>query len=131
VLQSYAANLTVALTRIRAQYQGRLVLMTYYSPAPALDSLTQAVNGVMTQVASQLSAQPNFAPITIADGYAAFQLASAPFNGDACQGGLLIRLPAGAPTPCDIHPSPLGRDLLAATVELAIQPARQSAHNGR
>jgi hypothetical protein len=90
-----------------------LMLVTYYSPAPALDSVTQALNSTMTQVGSQ------FPGITVADGYAAFHLASAPFKDDACQAGLLIKLPPGAPTPCDIHPSPLGRALLAATVEFA------------
>lgn len=122
VLQAYAANLAQILTRIRAQYQGTLVLMTYYSPSPALDSITVALNSAMTQVAQQLSQQPHFPSITFADGYTAFQVASAFYNHDACQAGLLIRLPATPPppSPCDVHPSPLGRDLLAATVELAL-----------
>jgi lysophospholipase L1-like esterase len=120
VLQTYAGNLAQILVRIRAHYQGTLVLMKYYSPAPALDSVTIAVNQVMTQVAAQLAQQPNFASVQIADAFTAFQLASAAFNQDACQAGLLIRLPPSPSTPpCDIHPSPLGRDLLAATVILA------------
>jgi GDSL-like Lipase/Acylhydrolase family len=120
VLQSYAGNLAQILLRIRAQYQGTLILVQYYSPAPALDGLAVAVNGVMTQVAAQLALRPNFAPVTFADGFTAFQRASAPFNHDACQAGLLVRLPPSPFTPpCDIHPSPLGRDLLAATVEFA------------
>lgn len=134
VLQSYAANLAQILLTIRAEYQGKFILMTYYSPAPALDSLTQAVNGVMTQVASQLSTQPGFTPITIADGYAAFQLASTFSNHDACQAGLLIQLPPSPydSSPCDIHPSPLGRDLLAVTVEQAaslLAPCNASGGN--
>jgi lysophospholipase L1-like esterase len=122
VLQTYGANLAQILSRIRANYQGTLILMTYYSPAPALDSLTTAVNGVMVQVVAQLSAQPNFAPITFADAFTAFQVASAPFNHDACQAGLLIKLPPSPfnTSPCDVHPSALGRDLLAATVELSL-----------
>lgn len=119
VLGTYASNLGQILTRIRAVYQGQLILMTYYSPAPALDSVTQALNGAMLQVATQLNAQAGFPPITIADGYTAFKVASAAFGGDACQAGLLIKLPAGAPTPCDVHPSPLGRDVLAGTVVFA------------
>lgn len=116
VLGAYAGNLTQILTRIRAQYQGTLLLMTYYSPAPALDSVTEALNGVMTQVASQLSATPGFAPITMVDGFQTFQLASEFSNHDACQAGLLIRLPPSPydSGPCDIHPDALGRDLLAA-----------------
>jgi lysophospholipase L1-like esterase len=123
VLQTYAVNLGTILSRIRAQYQGTLILMTYYSPAPALDSITVALNTVMIQTATQLAAQPHFAPVTFADGYGAFHLASAFFNDDACKAGLLIRLPASIPpppSPCDVHPSALGRDLLAATVELAL-----------
>lgn len=122
VLQTYAVNLTQILNRIRADYQGRLVLLTYYSPAPALDGVAIALNGVMTQVAQTLSAQRNFSPITIADGFTAFRLASAPFNNDACQAGLLIRFPPSpyTVTPCDIHPSERGRDLLAATIEATL-----------
>jgi lysophospholipase L1-like esterase len=121
VLGNYASNLVQILTRIRSQYHGTLILMTYYSPAPALDTVTQALNGTMLQVASQLNAQPGFPQISIADGYTAFRAVSAPFGGDACQAGLLIKLPPGpfTTTPCDIHPSPLGRDILAATVVLA------------
>lgn len=120
VLNTYAGNLAVILSRIRAQYQGTLIMTKYYSPAPALDSLAIAVNDVMTQVAAQLAMQPNFAPIQFADGYTAFQTVSAPFGGDPCRAGLLIRLPSSGSTPvCDIHPSPLGRDLLAAIVILA------------
>ncbi len=32
--------------------------------------------------------------VKFADAYTAFQLASAPFGGDPCAAGLLIRLPA-------------------------------------
>jgi lysophospholipase L1-like esterase len=121
VLQPYANNLTKILTGLRAHYQGTLILLTYYSPSPVFNGLTAALNYVMIQVASQLSAQPNFAPITIADGFTAFQLASVEFNGDACAAGLLIKLPSppAPPSTCDIHPSPLGQALLADTVELA------------
>lgn len=120
VLQTYAANLGQILAGIRTQYKGTLVLMTYYSPAPALDSVTQALNSTMIQVGSQ------FPGTTIADGYKAFQVASAPFNHDPCQAGLLIKLPPGpyTTTPCDIHPSPLGRALLGATVEFAAPGGR-------
>ena len=48
-----------------------------------------------------------------ADGFTAFQIASTAFGGDACQAGLVIRL---SPTTCDIHPTALGRDILAGIV---------------
>jgi hypothetical protein len=117
-LDSYGKNLAQILTRIRAKYQGKLVLTTYASPVPALDPIAAAVNSTMTTVAGLLSTPS--APITIADGFTAFQILSAPFNHDACQAGLLIPLPFPPATPCDIHPSRLGQDALAVTVELAI-----------
>lgn len=117
VLASYGNNLAAILSSIRAEYQGTLILMTYYSPLPPLNSLTQAVNGVMTSVAAA------FPDITIVDGYTAFQLASASSNGDACQAGLLVQLPASPydMSPCDIHPSPSGRNVLASLIECYAQ----------
>jgi hypothetical protein len=98
------------LTAIRQHYDGTLVLVLYYSISPELNQLAQALDGVMIQVGSQFGAK-------FADGYSAFQMASAPFDGDPCAAGLLVRF---TPTTCDIDPSPLGRDLLAATVADAI-----------
>ena len=131
VLQTYGMNLATILLGIRSEYQGTLIVMTYYSPEPALDGIAVALNNVTTEVAAQLSATPGIAPITVADGFAAFHNASASFNDDACQAGLLIPLP---PSPydlsaCDIHPSALGRTLLAGLVELAA-PSASTACNG-
>jgi hypothetical protein len=74
------------------------------------------LNQVMTQVGA------NFG-VKVADAFTAFQIASAlfpspapPHAGDPCAAGLLIRLNS---TTCDVHPSPLGRDLIASTVVLA------------
>jgi lysophospholipase L1-like esterase len=118
-LQSYAVNLAQILSRIRAQYQGTLIMTKYYSPTLALDGIALAVNDVMTQVAANLALGPDFAPVLFADGFTAFKVASARYGGDACLAGLLIPLPPSPSTPpCDVHPSPLGQDLLAATVEL-------------
>jgi lysophospholipase L1-like esterase len=130
VLNTYATNLGQILGGIRAEYQGTLVLMTYYSPNPLLDGVTAALNGVMIHVATQVSATQGVAPITIVDGFAAYQNASAPFQGDACQAGLLILLP---PSPydlsaCDVHPSASGRELLARLVEFAVPPAGTSCN---
>jgi len=116
VLETYGNNLAEILGGIRMLYRGTLVLVTYYAPSPALNSIAQALNSTMTTVGAK------FEGITIADGYEAFQLASAPFGGDPCAAGLLIKLP---PNPyntsaCDVHPSPLGRNLLAATVDFAL-----------
>jgi lysophospholipase L1-like esterase len=111
VLNAYGQNLAQILTAIRVQagYNGTLILVKYYSPTIALNSIAVALNSVMATVGSQFGAR-------FADGFTAFQIASGPFGGDPCKAGLLIHLSA---TTCDIHPSPIGRDLLAATVILA------------
>ena len=129
VLQTYGANLGQILARIRVQYQGTLILMTYYSPTPLLDPVTVAVNNVILGVAAQISATPGFAPITIADGFTAFQNASAPSH-DACQAGLVIPLPPSPynQLPCDVHPTSLGQHLLASLVELSVPPASASCN---
>jgi len=110
MLSTYGQNLTQILTAIRANFNGTLILALTYSPSPSLNSLAQALNATTTAVGSNFGAR-------YADGYSAFQLASALFQGDPCKAGLLIRLNAST---CDIHPSPIGQDLLAATVELAM-----------
>lgn len=113
-LNSYGYYLTQILTalRMQAKYDGTLVLMKYYSPSadPLFIQAVGALNQVMEQVGAPFG-------VKFADGFTAFQLASALFQGDPCQAGLLVRL---SPTTCDVHPSPAGRDLLAATVLLAI-----------
>ncbi len=116
VLTAYAANLGKILGNLRSVYSGTLVLVTYYSPTPALNTVAQALNATIVAVAAKF---PN---ITIADAYIPFQLASRSFGGDPCAAGLLIKLP---PNPyntsaCDVHPSPVGRDLIAAAVDLAL-----------
>ena len=122
VIQTYAANLTTILLRIRAHYHGPLVVSNYYSPTPLLDGLAITVNAVISQVVGMVSVQPGVTPIRIADTFTAFQIASASFGGDACAAGLLIPLLTGfGLPPCDIHPSAAGRDILAAVVDKALQ----------
>jgi lysophospholipase L1-like esterase len=115
VLQAYGLNLAQILTGIRrtANYQGDLVLVTYYSPSadPLFIQAVGALNAVMTQVGTAFGAK-------FADGFTAFQIASAPFSGDPCQAGLLA--PGTGPAPCDVHPSPEGQRLLASRVLSAI-----------
>ena len=120
VIQSYAANLAAILTAIRANYSGTLVLVNNYAASadPLFVEAVAFLDGVMTQVGANFD-------VKVADGFTAFQMASAlfpspvpPHFGDPCAAGLLIRLSA---TSCDVHPSPMGRDLLAATVVVASQ----------
>jgi lysophospholipase L1-like esterase len=113
VLGSYGANLTTILEDIRTHYQGTLIVVKSYAPSadPLFIAAIEALNTVMVQVGA------NFG-VKFADAFTAFQIASFPFGGDPCRAGLLIRLspPLTSPLSCDVHPSPLGRDILAATV---------------
>jgi lysophospholipase L1-like esterase len=111
VLSSYANNLLAILTQIRQHYAGKLVLVTQYTPNanPLFITSVQALNSVL------LAEAPAFGA-TVADAFTAFALASAFSGGDPCKAGLLIHLNA---TTCVVHPSPMGRDLIAATVLVA------------
>jgi lysophospholipase L1-like esterase len=113
-LQTYGANLTAILSAIRLQagYTGNLVLVEYYAPNnnPLFISVVAALNQVMTAVGAEFGAK-------FADGFTAFQVASAFQGGDPCAAGLLARLNA---TTCDVDPSPLGQGVLAATVLLTV-----------
>jgi lysophospholipase L1-like esterase len=113
-LQTYGTNLAqiLAAIRIQAGYRGSLVLVKYYpvNTDPLFTSAIAALNQAMVAVGTQFGAK-------FADGFTAFQLASALFQGDPCKAGLLVRL---TPTTCDVHPSHTGQQLLAATVLLAI-----------
>jgi lysophospholipase L1-like esterase len=110
VFGAYAANLQTILTAIRAHYKGTLVLVEYYSPSQDLDGIALAINGIMEAVGAGFN-------VRYADGFTAFKMASIPFQGDPCKAGLVIQFPDGT---CDIHPSIIGRDILAGIVEFAI-----------
>jgi lysophospholipase L1-like esterase len=114
-LQQITENLTTIFTTLRqtAHYRHDLVLMTYYSLSytdPVQVAGTTALNSALTATADRLD-------ILIADGFTAFQQASQAAGGDPCAAGLLIALPGGG---CNIHPSSLGHQVLAATIESVI-----------
>ena len=113
-LFAYGNNLGIILARIRteAKYTGTVVLVKYFATStdPLVKQAIGALNQVMAQVGSQFGAK-------VADAYTAFQIASIPYGGDPCKAGLLVRL---SPTTCDVHPTPLGQNVLAATVLIAI-----------
>ena len=115
VANKIAGNLTTIFHELRvdAGYSGPLVALTYYSLSysdPAAVAGTQFLNSVIAGVTTAFGG-------TVADGFAAFQAPSAPFGGDPCAAGLLIKLPDGT---CNIHPSPAGHRLLAAAIAKAI-----------
>jgi lysophospholipase L1-like esterase len=110
LIGSIANNVATIFASVRgtAGYKGRLVYMTLYTvdynDATAVSFVT-ALNSTVVNVARQFGAQ-------VADAYGAFQTASAPSNS-ACTAKLLISLPSGG---CDVHPSPLGAQVLAQSV---------------
>jgi len=120
VLRQITDNLTTIFTTLRhaAHYQHDLVLMTYYAlnyTDPVQVAGTTALNTALTAAGTQLG-------ILVADGFAAFQHASQNAGGDPCAAGLLIALPTGG---CNIHPSALGHQVLAAAIEGVINTGDQ------
>ncbi len=111
VLAAYGSNLTEILSRIRfeAGYKGPIILLTYYvsnyNDVKQVGALS-ALNAIASGIATAFGAK-------VADGFGAFQSASASHGGDACAAGLLAQLPGGT---CDTHPSSLGHRLLAQAV---------------
>jgi lysophospholipase L1-like esterase len=108
-------NLETIYLEIRdvADYTGPLVALTYYS----LDYAIPAVNAQSRLINSAVIAATKKYGGIIANGYAAFEKASAHFGGNPCAAGLLVKLPGGT---CNIHPSPEGHLLLAAAIAHAI-----------
>ena len=110
VLAGIEANLRFIYGQIRnvAHYHHALVTLTYYSLSydPASAALTQALNAPI--IAATLAFDGK-----VASGFDAFEGPARAAGGSSCAAGLLIVL---APGVCDIHPTPLGRDLLANAV---------------
>lgn len=110
LLADLKANLTVIYSAIhQTRYRGNLVAVTYYL-TDYNDSVGVRVIGAINTAVAQVTRRFGG---DVADGFGRFRRAAAPFGGDSCAAGLLIVLPTGG---CDIHPSPAGRDLLAAAV---------------
>jgi lysophospholipase L1-like esterase len=111
LLSALASNLTTIYGSLQAAgFRGHLVALTYYlsnyndqSAILAIGAINQVVTAVTTAFGGR-----------VADGFAAFKPEAMEAGGDSCKAGLLIRLPTGG---CDIHPSRLGRTLLARAIE--------------
>jgi lysophospholipase L1-like esterase len=112
LLPQLAENLGSIYSALSAAgFHGQLVAVTYYVDDydnPATVGVIAAVNAVVASVTRAFGGQ-------VADGFGAFAVAAAPFGGNSCVAGLLIRTGPG-PHDCDVHPSPEGRDLLAQAV---------------
>lgn len=107
VLGVMYANLNSILSQIRATgYHGLIVAVTYYALDYNNIAGTLGLNSPMIA-----AAQANDA--LVASGFTAFQATATAAGGSSCTAGLLIHVSAST---CDVHPSPRGRDLLAAAV---------------
>lgn len=114
LLTTLSGNLTTIYSGLRgAGFHGELVAVTYYSLNYADAISTLVINLLNTTVANVTVAFGG----RVADGFGEFEQAAAPFGGDSCAAGLLIRL---TPTTCNIHPSPAGAALLADAVRDAV-----------
>jgi lysophospholipase L1-like esterase len=113
LLNTLAANLTSTYSVLRsAGFRGEFIAVTYYSTDysdPVVTGAVSAVNSVLAGVTTAFGGD-------VADGFSAFA-AAVGSSGSTCDAGLLIHL---TPTTCDVHPSPKGARLLAATVAKAI-----------
>jgi lysophospholipase L1-like esterase len=114
-LAGVTANLDTILSALRnqAQYRHTLVVVTYYAlnyGIAASVTPVEALNAALAGPAAQYGAR-------LANGFAAFRAAAAWAGGDTCAAGLRIELAAGG---CDLHPTALGQQVLAAAVEAAL-----------
>jgi hypothetical protein len=113
------SNLNKIFGAIRATgYSGLIVAVTYYALDYHDTTGTQGLNFPMVATATGNGA-------LVASGLDAW--AATANGGLSCAAGLLIVLPDGT---CDVHPSRLGRDLLAAKVISTIA-ASCPAHNAK
>jgi lysophospholipase L1-like esterase len=118
-LAEVTANLDTILGALRdqARYRYTLVVVTYYAlnyGDPASVTPIEALNAALAGPAARYGAR-------LADGFAAFRAASARAGGDTCAAGLRIKLPSGG---CDLHPTALGQQVLAAAIEAAVGTER-------
>jgi len=110
VLAVMRANLNTILGAIRATgYTGLIVAVTYY----ALNYGDPASVGGAFALNAQMQAAAAGNGALVASGFDAWAPVATAAGGDSCTAGLLIRL---TPTSCDVHPTPMGRDLLAEAV---------------
>ncbi len=119
VLALLKTNLATIYGQLQATYHRQIITLTYYPPSyndPTNVQIFTELNQTITQAAAA-------AGVTVADGYAAFQMAALPKAGNLCEAGLLIPLPSG-PTPCDYHASPAGQQLLAQTITQVTEARR-------
>lgn len=114
ILSQVAANLTTIFHELRGTgYGGPIVVLTYYSLSYT-DPVQLYTTGLLD---SAIAAATRANHGVVADGFGAFYKASLGADGDPCTAGLLIPVPGG----CNIHPSPLGQQVLAGAIATALR----------
>jgi lysophospholipase L1-like esterase len=105
--QSVQTKVDGILKALREQYDGQIVVVTYYALnySDAFGQATQLLGNGIAQVAAANGAN-------VADGYEAFRAQAAEAGGDSVAAGLVL--------PNDVHPSEEGQRLLADAVARAV-----------
>ena len=114
LLATLSRNLDTIYGHIRNfdGYRRQIVALTYY----ALNYSDASTTGLIAQINHVVAARTRAWGGIVANGFEAFADASALFNGDTCAAGLRIQLTPPPNQTCDIHPTPLGRRILARTI---------------
>lgn len=106
------ANLSTIFSTLRAADPGGAIIALdafsfNYSPSNLTETeAISAYNSVVQETAAQYN-------VAFADLFPVFQTIAAPFGGDTCAAGVLVKLPGGT---CDTHPNLLGQSVVAAVV---------------
>jgi lysophospholipase L1-like esterase len=125
VLATMQANLNTIFSGIRqAGYHGLIVAVTYYALDYNSTGGTVALNTPMVNAATANHA-------LVASGLEAWRATAVAAGGSSCTAGLLIATPNDPTSACDVHPTPLGRDLLAGAVLDTIASSCPAHNAGR
>jgi lysophospholipase L1-like esterase len=100
----------VSAIRNKADYDGQLVIVHYYS----LDYNSAFITGAVQALNGAQDAGAKGFGFDVADGFGKFRRASRHSGGSPCKAGLLTQLKGGG---CGVHPSYSGQGLLALAVE--------------
>ncbi len=119
VLNTFGQNLATIFGGLRStEYTGPIVALNAFAFSYS-DPLQVEAFTALNQVIASVSAKFN---VAVADTYRTFEAVAAPFGGDDCKAGLLLKLSNGT---CDTHPTAAGQALLAATVLGALDGASE------
>lgn len=116
VATTLTTNLATIFNDLRKEgnYHGKIVVLTYYSLSYSDQTQVAATQFLDSTISNAATADGGI----VADGFGAFQTASASSGGDPCAAGLLIKLPDGT---CNIHPSPAGAQALAQAIDAVVK----------